>query len=317
MKILKIYILESYINNKKMDEFSIVKNIHIIILIFGVIVSIVNVLLMIPIFKLQKTMHNVKALYFQFLFSFLLFSLSMISNGIEPFVGHINCYSFHIMGSFSGPPAGLSQLSIIFHSFFILTNNYIFLKNKQCAILIMVVITWIPSAVILTFFLIFMGDMQLSDCQIPQTFYKLSIMIFNRFVELMTMVLCGILIWKICTLNVKNDAELQTSKKKTVSKLMIYIITVIIGTILKLCALTFQLPLIISSILKVVLLLYFLLVNYIYLWNKHFQEACLDVYCCRNRQVSEENLKNNQKELIFQQEFNEEQPSFNDSQCNE
>ena len=227
------------------------------------------------------------------------------------------CYLFHILGSFSGSPAGLSLLSIIFHSFFILTNNYIFLKNKQCVILIMVVITWITSAVILTFFLIFMDDMQLSDCQIPQTFYKLSITIFNSVVELMIIVVCGILVWKICNLNVKNNAELQTSKKKTVSKLMIYIITVPIGTILKLGALIIQLPPIISSIFKVVLILYFLWVNYIYLWNKPFQNAFLYVYCCRNIHEFEENLINTQKELIFQQEFNEEQPSFNDSQCNE
>jgi hypothetical protein len=156
------------------------------------------------------------------------------------------------------------------------------------------------------------------DCLIVTPVYKNSVMIPNILIEVITIIFCGILVWKVCSLNAQNDKELQISKKKTVSKLVIYIVTVPIGIAIKTTILILPLATLASNIWKVILLLYFLFVNYIFLWTKQFQETFIDVYCCRNKQTFEETQNNNQKELIFQQNLDEEQPSnFDDNEYNE
>ena len=67
---------------------------------------------------------------------------------------------------------------------------------------------------------------------------------------------------------------------------------------------------------------YFLVQNYVFVWNKQLKEALLNTFCCRSKEETEETMvKNNQKELAFkyeivddisQQNFDEEEePSDN------
>lgn len=251
-------------------------------------------------------MSSVKPLYFQFLLSFLILSLNISIYGIKSFATNVNCYLFHFLGCFGGSPTGLSLLSIVFHSFFILTNNCFFQRNKGSIIFAMIFMTWIFSVANFILFLVYMKFMD-NNCTITKKFYEICVFILNILTELITVILCGLLIWKVCNLNAHNDKELEVSKKKTVSKLVLHIFAVSVGIILKFVAFLPAIEEKISSILKIILLINFFCLNYIFLWTKQFREVCLDIYCCRKVQESEEKIQNNnQKELIFQNDFDEE-----------
>ena len=131
-----------------------------------------------------------------------------------------------------------------------------------------------------------------------------------------------ILLFKVCSLKVQNDKELQISKKKTISKIVTYIIMIFVGIILKSVALIFLVKTQIQNYFILLLCAYFLVQNYVFVWNKQLKEALLNTFCCRSKEETEETMvKNNQKELAFkyeiaddisQQNFDEEEePSDN------
>lgn len=275
------------------------RTLKIVIVVLTSLLIIMNVILMIPIFKLQKTNSNVKVLYFQFLFSFIMFSLSINLTYLTLLGLTLDCNILYILFNLAGPNVVFSIFSLIIHSFWVLTNNYFFIKRKCLMILTLIIITWLPSIIYIIIYLIFSD----SKCQISQFDFKKVVLIVNNSFEILTVILCVILLIKVCKLNVQNDKELQMSKKKTSSKLVTYVIFLIIGIVLKLVAFN-------SPFLVIILFLFFMVLNYVFIWSKQFQEAFLDVYCCTKKEDSKENIdQNDQKELIFHQDFNEEDPN--------
>lgn len=280
---------------------------------FGIVIftetslyAIMNIMLIIPIFKLQKTNSNAKILYFQFLLSFLIFSLATNLLYVMQFGIILHCDVIGILYHLSGPNLSFSIFSLIIHSFLVLTNNYFFIKRRYLMISTMIIITWLPSIIYLIIYLIFRDPDKF--CMVSLEGYDKALLIINNSFEILTVILCVILLIKVCKLNVQNDKDLQISKKKTLSKLVTYVIALIIGIVLKLFAFvifSYQ------PVLVIITFLFFMSLNYIFVWSKQFQEAFLDVYCCKKKEDSEENVnQSNQNELIYQQDFNvEEDPN--------
>ena len=289
-----------------------------------VLVFIIDLLLLISMFKLQKKIYMIKALSIQLLLSSIFYCLHIILINFQKLNIKIICDVFHIESAFSGCPLVLSLLSLTLHSYFILTNNYTFHRNKQMILVFLILLTWVPSLGFVILFLIFRDEKQANNntCIIDDVYYIYWMSIPKMLIEIITVIICLILLFKVCNLNVQNDKELQISKKKTVSKIVTYIIMIFVGIILKSTALIFLRNMPIQNYFILLLCAYFLVQNYVFVWNKQLKEALLNTFCCRSKEETEETMvKNNQKELAFkyeivddisQQNFDEEEePSDN------
>lgn len=287
---------------------------YISIIIISILVILINLSLLISVLKIQKNNFTVKALSIQLLLSTIFYSLSFVLINFQKINVNIHCIIFSIEDSFSGSSMVLSSLCITLNSYFILTNNYTFHRKKQMMLVLLIVLTWIPSICILILFMIYRDDNELS-CLIKNDAYWNWRFIFETTIEVITIVICLILLFKICLLKVQNDKELQISKKKTLKKIMSYIITIFIGIILK--ALGFKIfnkeP--VHSSFIIVISVYILVLNYVFLWNKQLKESLLSIYCCKASEETEDTMaKNNQKELAFQYDMAEDQSNFDEEE---
>lgn len=278
--------------------------------IISFFVIVFDIVLIIPIFKVKHNNSHVKALYIQFLFSSILFSFSSAINGLYQLQIPTDCYLFNILATFSGTPMAISLLSITLHSFFILTNNYFFHKKKQMILLILIILTWLPSIGLLILFFKFSNLMD-QNCIVDSQSYSYYMTIPRTIIEISITVICIILLIKVCRLKVSNDKELQISKIKTLSKITSYIIAIIIGIVLKYLAFISGIPMLPRNLFMLSLPIYFIILNFVFLWNKQFQDAFINIYCCKKQEKTENTIMNNsQKELIVQQDFEEGDNSY-------
>ena len=284
----------------------------ILITICSIFVIIINVSLLISVLKTQKNTSIIKTLSIQLLLSTTLYSFSFTLTYVQKLGVSINCYVFNIENSFSGTSMVLSLLSITLNSYFILTNNYTFHRKKQLVLVLLVLLTWIPSIGFLILFFAFRNT-KMKYCRIEDGSYWKWKTNPEKFIEIFTIVICIILLFKVCTLKVQNDKELQISKKKTISKIVSYIIMIIVGIALKTLAFIVFRPIseTLQSYIIIVLCVYLLILNYVFLWSKQMKESLVSTYCCRESEKTDETMmKNNQKELAFQYNLAEDQQNF-------
>lgn len=277
---------------------------YILKIILSLLVVAVDIFLLIPMFKLKV---NIKILYLQFLFSSIFDNFYMCLEGLEDLNIQIHCYFMKIFQTFTENPMLLSLLSITLNSYFILTNNFFYQRKKQTMLLIMLIITWIPTIIILILFLI-VSKLDPNVCRVQNPMYRYLQFIPQITIEVITITVCLILTVKVCSLKTENDKELQISKKKTISKIVHYIIGILFGFILKNLIYFIVKNQFVKNILFLLLPIYLFVLNYLFVWSKQFHETILDTYCCKDKEETKEVLMNdNQKELIFQHNYNEEE----------
>ena len=290
---------------------------NVVTVIISTLVVLINIALLISVIKMQKKMHTVKSLSIQLLVSTIIYSFSFTLISLIRLNVGIDCHIFNVENSFCGTSTELSLLSITLNSYFILTNNFFFHKRKQIILVIMIIVTWAPSIGFLILYINF-RDAPMAQCIIVKMEYWGKKSLPEYLIELVSVIICLVLLVKVCMLKVQNDKELQISKKKTVSKIVSYIIMMIIGIVLKYFAFgVFFNSGAIQSCLFFVLSIYFLILNYVFLWTKQLKESLLIVFCCRsNEETDGTGVKNNQKELALQYDIAEDiaEPNFEEEE---
>ena len=276
---------------------------NVLIIIFSALVMILDLSLLIAVFRLQKTNSLVKTLSVQLLLSIFFYSLSFALTSFLEFKVNINCEFFNVEACFSGSPMVLSLLSITLNSYLILTNNYTFHRKKQMVLVLLILMTWLPSVGFVVLYLIYRSKTQMKEgtCFLNDKSYLKAVSVPQISIEVISIIICLILLFKVCTLKVQNDKGLQISKKKTITKIVSYIIMIICGTLLKTFMFYIVTDLTIQNYLRITSCVYFLILNYVFLWNKQLKDSLLSTFCCRNNEETQETMmKNNQKELAFQ-----------------
>ena len=297
-----------------------IKSFDYFIITFSSILIIVNILFIIPLFK-NKTncLQGNLVLICQFLLSYIFSNISVIANTLVQSNFTWNCNLLQTIKYFGSYPSVLSACCIILHSYFILTQNLCFLSHKKFIIGFCVLITWIFSAGWSLLYIFVLSDFSNTQCNFNSKKYYIIQVAFGMTIDLITIVICFILLYKICGLNAKHNEELQVSKKKTQCKLIIYIFGTVIGSFSKTIFVilmevsNFKLADYYSSFLC----LFNLLMIYIFVWTKQFKEYFLVLYLCKKIENLENKVNSTREEIILDDISYEENPSTSGEEIQE
>ena len=292
----------SYLESMSNQENYVDKVFYYVIVVFSSIVTIINILFIIPLFKTKTNcFQSNTVLIFQFFLSYIFFNVNVISNVVSYFQTSLNCIFLQTIRYFGTFPSIISALCITLHSYFILTHNPFFFSNKKLAISLFILITWIFAFACSLLYIFVLSDPITQHCTFKKNTYYIMLIVFGLIIDLTTTVICFIILFKICTLNAKNNQELQISKKKTIRKVIIYIFGTLLGGFYKALFMILMegFKLSVGNYYSIFSCVFNLLMIYIFVWTKQFKEIFLTVYCCKKIENPEDNVDNTRKEEII------------------
>ena len=205
-----------------------------------------------------------------------------------------------------GIPSELSALSITINSYLQVTNNQSLLSRKKLTIIIFILITWIPPLLFVFLYYFFIDDVNLKTCEIMNDNYIIFLGIPQIVIEFLGCIICIILLIIVCRLKTKNDEVLKKSKRKIILKIFSFILGIILFVVIKNIVFGNVLPHNVKLYSHSLFCLYFLLFEFIFVWNKQIKDNIYFIYCCKNNNAETTVISDTQaiKELMKYSESN-------------
>ena len=271
---------------------TIVYNISIVIAVISILQSLL--LFTLNIFKWKAL--QTKFLIFQFILTTLLNGVYISLLSIHNLKGTIACNYLLSLRFFSVTPEISITLFISLTSLFILTGNLTYRKHKNLFNIIFTLLTWLPPVVIainFSFIMKYKESMYFSlTCIVNITIQPWLIIISIGVCIILIFTVCGIIIYKLHAYKSNHIQEESQRAKKTMCW---YIIGIFLFGILNVCTLlhggawnnvlekTMHFFMLGMSIMNVFMVM-------IFVWNKHYRNVCLSVFCCKVNKEEQQNL---------------------------
>ena len=265
------------------------------------LVILINLLLIIPVLKTKKISSAVRMLSFYLLIGVLLSCGSLIINFLKILNPNINCHLVNISSAFYSIPTELSVLNLSINSFFVLTNNYFFLSRQKQALIIFSLINWIPplSSFLVYFCIGYYYNFQEENCDVKNTILNLLINFLRFSMEVISCIICVIMLIYLCRVNTENNEILKHSKRKSIFKKISFIIAIIIFVFSKLILTTISFPETFKLYFYSFFCLLFLVFEFIFLWDQRLKESILNTYCCKtSEEINDVINASDTKELL-------------------
>ena len=222
----------------------------------------------------------------------MIYSISLLVFCLRSFGYSGYCKAVIIIRFFGFLPILITSLCIIIRSFFILKNfNYLTMKQNFLKIIFLLFI-WGPSFILFILFFILKAEMHKEFCFIETPeYFRYILMIFNFVIYGLTLIICIILIIRVCKINVSFNKQLTNVKSKIIRNIFFYIFALLLNLVLY--ELLFE-PLFAVSrnarpFIFPFLCLTVFINDYIFLWNKDFIYAIKVFYCCAKKKPLEIN----------------------------
>lgn len=270
--------------------------VNFVIAIVGIISHII---FLIACFKAKKMRFHQFALLIQFLFVYILYTISTIMPEFEQvFNWEIECEYIEFVRSFSAVPRLTSALCIVIDFYLSATNRLIFKTKKILLLVLYSLFIWTPSTV-LTILGVFVIDKYHEFCMVTEPrFFRITLFVITALITLVTSIVCIVLIHKLCKIEIQDNELLQVKRDKQIRKLVLFVIGI---AILAALIWTFLFGNVIPESTVPYLSMFrsfvIFVMNYIFVWNKYTQEVfaniCPRCKCLQNNpnksiQVSQE-----------------------------
>ena len=185
---------------------------------------ITNTILIIACCKAKSLRLHVRFLNIQFLFCFI---LSAIAVAIEIFMKLKpidNCKVKDFVKMFTGYPRSTGALCIGINAYFVVKKPQIFKRSKNMLMIVYFIIIWFPAIIFAMLNQIFVLTFD-EYCLIKTPTYLRTLNhITIIIITCLMIIICAVIVYKICKVEVGDEAFLIVKKKKQIRKVFWFII---------------------------------------------------------------------------------------------
>ena len=273
------------------------------------LVILINLLLIIPVLKLKKISSTVRMLSLYLLIGVLLSCSNLILDFLLSFdINIINCHVLNMLGAFYLIPSELTVLNLSINSLFLLTNNYFFLSRQKQALIIFSLINWILPLIyfFLYFYIGYSYNFDEYVCYRYTGIVRFTLLIYylRYSVEVISFIICVIMLIYLCRVNTENNEILRISKRKSMFKKITFMIAIVIFIFYKTIRNIFLLPLTLQLYLYSFFCLCLLSFECIFLWEQRLKESILNTYCSKTSENVNDILNISNTNELMQYEDN-------------
>lgn len=205
------------------------------------------------------------------------------------------CFFIELIRSLGALPRSTSSFCIAMDSYLFLKNHTIFQKHKKFISLIYTSIIWGPALMTTIIGWIMLNDFD-EFCLVSNKRFMYIVGTFGIILALAMMVICVVLIYKLCKIDIEeSDEVLKESKKQNIKQIILYFIgNVVITILLNVFLIGMYLQKGAFAFLSVIRAVMIFVMYYIFIWNKNVKDIIMKVLC---KNVSESNNSSNENEV--------------------